>query len=245
VYGEVLPGLCRRLGLPPDAAETVWEQWLGYRGWPICLGYSTAVVPRPADWPDSAEVTGYWWPASPPDWRPGPELAGFLAAGPPPVFIGFGSMAVGQGERLAPIVAEAVRAAGVRAVVQAGWAELSVAGDEVFALGDVPHEWLLPHMAAAVHHAGAGTTGAALRAGLPTVAVPVLADQPFWADRVCRLGHGPTPVPFAELTVERLAAAIRAALDEPAYRRRAAKLARVLDSEDGAGAVLARIERIG
>jgi UDP:flavonoid glycosyltransferase YjiC (YdhE family) len=244
IYADVLPRLCRRLGLPEDAGEAVWGRWFGTSGLPISLGYSPAIVPRPADWPDSVEVVGYWWPAVPPNWQPSRELTEFLAAGPAPVFVGFGSMGVGVGEQLSPVIMKAVRATGVRAVIQAGWAELSVAGDDVFQVGDVPHEWLFPRMAAAVHHAGAGTTAAGLRAGLPTVAVPVMADQPFWADRVHQLGTGPAPVPFADLTPERLAAAIRAALDEPRYRHRATELAGLINGEDGAGAVLTRIERL-
>ncbi len=244
IYADVLPRLSRRLALPGDAGEAFWGRWFGTPGLPVSLGYSPAVVPRPADWPDSVEVVGYWWPAVPPSWQPGEELTEFLAAGPPPVFVGFGSMGVGVGERLSPVITKAVHAAGVRAVVQAGWAELSVGGDDVLQIGDVPHEWLFPRLAAAVHHAGAGTTAASLRAGLPTVAVPVLADQPFWADRVHHLGAGPAPVPFADLTPERLATAIRAALEEPGHRQRAAELARVVNSEDGAGAVLTRIEQL-
>ena len=119
-----------------------------------------------------------------------------------------------------------------------------MAGDDVFALGDAPHAWLLPRMAAAVHHAGAGTTGAVLRAGLPTVGVPFLADQPYWADRLHALGVGPAPVPFAELTAARLAAALRALLDDPAYRSRARALAGTLDAEDGGGTVVTAVERL-
>jgi sterol 3beta-glucosyltransferase len=244
VYADVLPRLGRRLGLPRDASETVWDHWLGSSGWPICSGYSPAVVPRPADWPVNVEVVGYWWPAASPSWRPGPDITDFLSAGPPPVFVGFGSMAVGSGEQLGPVILEAIREAGVRAVVQSGWAEVCVAGDDVLQVGDVPHEWLFPRMAAAVHHAGAGTTAAGLRAGVPAVPVPVMADQPFWAERVHHLGAGPAPVPFADLTPRRLAAAIRAALDEPRQRDRAKELARFVNSEDGAGAVARRIEQL-
>ena len=222
----------------------MWDQWLGASGWPVCLGYSPAVVPRPTDWPPNVEVVGYWWPATSPRWRPDPELTDFLSAGPPPVFVGFGSLAVGSGEQLGPVILDAIREAGVRAVVQSGWAELSVESDDVLLIGEAPHEWLFPRMAAAVHHAGAGTTGAGLRAGLPTVTVPVLADQPFWADRVHDLGAGPAPVPFADLTADRLAAAIRAALDEPRHRDRAAELARLVNGEDGGGAVARRIEQL-
>ncbi|MEU9794946.1 glycosyltransferase [Streptomyces sparsogenes] len=224
------------LGLPAAAPSAPGG---GIR--PVFHGFSPLVVPRPADWPDEVEVAGYWWPARPRGWRPPAELTDFLRAGPPPVFIGFGSMAPGEGERLGELVVAAVARAGVRAVVQAGWAGLSAAGDDVLAIGDVPHDWLFPRTAAVVHHAGAGTTAAGLRAGVPAVPVPVMADQPFWAARLHRLGVAPEPVPFQALTVESLAAAITACLAEPAHRRRAAALARRVAAEDGAAAVLARV----
>jgi UDP:flavonoid glycosyltransferase YjiC (YdhE family) len=144
------------------------------------------------------------------------------------------------------VVTAAVRRAGVRAVVQAGWAGLSGGdvdghGDDVLSVGDVPHDWLFPRTAAVVHHAGAGTTGAGLRAGVPAVAVPVLTDQPFWASRLHRLGVAPPPLPLPDLTAESLAAAITTCVCEPALRRRAAGLARRVAAEDGAGRVLAHV----
>ena len=96
------------------------------------------------------------------------------------MFIGFGSMAPDQGEWLSQVIADAA----TRAVVQAGWAGLTGTSDRILAVGDLPHDWLLPQVAAVVHHARAGTTGAGLRAGVPAAAVPVLADQPFWAHRL-------------------------------------------------------------
>jgi len=136
-----------------------------------------------------------WWPATDPHWTPPPELTGFLDAGPPPVLITFGSMAVLDAS-LPTLIGTALRRAGVRAIVQAGWGGLrvgddgvrAVSDDGVRAVGDVPHDWLLPRVAAVVHHAGAGTTAAGLRAGVPAVTVPLIADQPFWAARLTRLG---------------------------------------------------------
>ncbi|MFF5078419.1 glycosyltransferase [Actinoplanes sp. NPDC000266] len=211
--------------------------------WPIFHGYSPAVVPRPADWPASVRVTGYWWPASPPGWRPPRELADFLQAGPPPVFIGFGSMTP-EPERLSALVAAAVENAGVRAVVQAGWAGLGAGGENILSVGDVPHEWLFPQVAAVVHHAGAGTTGAGLRAGVPAVAVPVLVDQPFWAARLHELGVAPRPLPMRELTAGALSDALRECLDRPGYRARAAELALLIGAEDGPAAVIEFLERL-
>ncbi|QTI89390.1 glycosyltransferase [Streptomyces sp. AgN23] len=229
-------GLRTRLGLPPATSQPTGADLR-----PVFHGFSPLVVPRPADWPSGVEVAGYWWPARPRGWRPPAELVDFLRAGPPPVFIGFGSMAPGEGERLGELVTAAVARAGVRAVVQAGWAGLTAAGDDVLTVGDLPHDWLFPRTAAVVHHAGAGTTAAGLRAGVPAVPVPAMADQPFWATRLHRLGVAPRPLPLDELTPESLAAAITTCLTEPTLRHRAVELAHAVAAEDGAAAVLAHL----
>ncbi|MFD8703399.1 glycosyltransferase [Kitasatospora sp. NPDC059648] len=239
LFSGAVARIRERLGLPGTAPPEA----LGHTR-PVVHGYSPLLEPRPADWPAHVEVGGFWWPARPLGWQPPAELVDFLQAGPAPVFIGFGSMAPEEGERLGELVTAAVRRAGVRAVVQAGWAGLTVAGDGILSVGDLPHDWLFPRTAAVVHHAGAGTTGAALRAGVPAVPVPVMIDQPFWAARLHRLGVAPETVPFAELTAGRLASAITAALAEP-VRRRAAEVAGLVAGEDGAGAVLAHIDRLG
>ncbi|MGW1157817.1 glycosyltransferase [Streptomyces sp. NPDC002519] len=235
VFAGAVARLRARLGLPAGAPSAPVDIR------PIFHGFSPLVVPRPGDWPAWVEVAGYWWPARPDGWRPPVELVDFLQAGPPPVFIGFGSMAAGQGERLSKLVAAAVKRAGVRAVVQAGWADLNGCGADVLTIGDVPHDWLFPRTAAVVHHAGAGTTAAGLRAGVPAVPVPVMADQPFWASRLYELGVAPRPVPFQDLTAEALGDAITACLSEPAHRRRAAELARGIAAEDGTASLLAHI----
>jgi sterol 3beta-glucosyltransferase len=236
LYADVLRRLRTRLDLPA-ATETVPSP---PDDWPICHGFSPAVVPRPADWPVNVQVTGYWWPAKALGWRPPDLLVDFLAAGPPPVFVGFGSM-IPADDRLQEVVAVATKRAGVRAVVQSGWADLGLAGDDILPVGDLPHEWLFPQTAAVVHHAGAGTTGAGLRAGVPAIPVPVLVDQPFWADRLHRLGVAPHPLPIPELTADALTDALRSCLDRPAYRDRATELARRIRAEDGPAVVLSLI----
>jgi sterol 3beta-glucosyltransferase len=148
-------------------------------------------------------------------------------------------------ERLHDLVAAAVRGAGVRAVVQSGWAGLGPAGDDLLVVGDVPHDWLFPRTAAVVHHAGAGTTGAGLRAGVPAIAVPLLVDQPFWADRLYRLGVAPHPLPLDALTADDLTAALRSCVQRSAYRDRATELARLVRADDGAAAVLSLITGLG
>jgi sterol 3beta-glucosyltransferase len=243
LYAEILPRLRTQLGLPP-ATTPVPADAGPPEGWSICHGFSPAVLPRPADWPAEVRVSGYWWPTRPAGWQPPVQLVDFLQAGPPPVFVGFGSMAPAHGEWLSDIVAAAVNRAGVRAVVQSGWAGLDPSGDDILLVGDLPHDWLFPRMAAVIHHAGAGTTGAGLRAGIPAVPVPVLVDQPFWAARLHRLGIAPHPLPLHELTTDALAHALRSYLDQPAYRHRAAELARRVRADDGSAAVLALIARL-
>ena len=235
LYADVLRRLRARLDLPADAAEAP--------DWPICHGFSPAVVPRPADWPVTVQVTGYWWPAEPPGWQPPAELVDFLAAGPAPVFIGFGSMTPDH-ERLHDVIAAAVKRAGVRAVVQSGWAELGPVSDDILVVGDLPHDWLFPRTAVVVHHAGAGTTGAGLRAGVPAVPVPVLVDQPFWAERLHHLGVAPRPLPLNELTAGTLTDALRACLDRPTYRDQATGLAHRIRAEDGPAAVLSLLTQL-
>jgi UDP:flavonoid glycosyltransferase YjiC (YdhE family) len=147
-------------------------------------------------------------------------------------------------EVLADLVAAAVKRAGVRAVVQSGWAGLVPAGDDILLVDDLPHDWLFPRTAAVVHHAGAGTTGAGLRAGVPVVPVPVLVDQPFWAARLHRLGVAPRPLPMDELTADTLTEALRSCLDRSNYRDRAAELGRRIRTEDGADPVLSLITEL-
>jgi sterol 3beta-glucosyltransferase len=239
LYADVLRTLRARLDLPAATAQAPSPP----DDWPICHGFSPAVVPRPADWPAAVRVTGYWWPARRPGWQPPDQLVDFLAAGPPPVFIGFGSMTPNH-ERLHEVVAAAVTRAGVRAVVQSGWADLGPTGDDILVVGDLPHDWLFPRTAAVVHHAGAGTTGAGLRAGVPAVPVPVLVDQPFWADRLHRLGVAPDPLPLHELTADTLADALRSCLDRPGYRDRATELAHLIRADDGPAVVLSLITQL-
>ncbi|MFJ6777298.1 glycosyltransferase, partial [Kitasatospora sp. NPDC091257] len=132
-----------------------------------------------------------------------------------------------------------------RGVVQAGWAGIAGEGDDVLTVGELPHARLFPRMAAVVHHAGAGTAAAALRAGVPSVPVPVTADQPFWAGRLARLGAATTPVRFTDLTADRLAEAVRQAVEEQWLREGAEEAARAMAEEDGAARVAEAVAALG
>jgi UDP:flavonoid glycosyltransferase YjiC (YdhE family) len=210
--------------------------------WPVLHGFSESVVSRPRDWRPGLEIAGYWWPY---DTRTLPgELEEFLAAGPAPVFVGLGSATVPDPERLSGEIVRALRAAGLRGIIQQGWAGLAARTDDVITVGDVPHAPLFPRMAAVVHHAGAGTTAAVLRAGVPTVPVPVQFDAGFWAARLVALGTAPCAVPLRRLTADALAPALRRAVSDPAHRSRAQGVARRLAEEDGVAPVLAALDRL-
>lgn len=212
----------------------------------ILHGFSQHVLPRPSDWPAHAHVTGYWFLDQPADWQPSAELQAFLDAGEPPVYVGFGSMAGRNPQRLSGIVIEALQQTGVRGIIATGWGGLQASSlpDTIFKLDQAPHDWLFPRVAAVVHHGGAGTTAAGLRAGRPTIICAFMADQPFWGARVHALGVGTEPMMQKELTVARLAAAIRDVTTNRALQQNAAALGEKIRSEDGAARAAALIEGV-
>src|SRR5690606_20447509 len=168
---------------------------------PVLYAYSPHVIPRPNDWPDSVTVTGYWFLDQAADWRPPEALVRFLESGPPPVYVGFGSMVGRDPERLTSIVVEALKRSGERGLIATGWGGIEAANlpESVFPIESAPHDWLFPRVAAVVHHGGAGTTAAGLRVGKPTVVCPFFGDQPFWGRRIFELGVGPEPIPQKKL----------------------------------------------
>lgn len=203
---------------------------------PLLYGVSESFLPRPADWPAEVRLTGFWFVEEPDTFRPPEALETFLADGPPPVCIGFGSMSTEKPEEVSALVLEAAKASGQRLVLLSGWAGLKpgLLSKDVIALGGLPHSWLYPRCSAVVHHGGAGTTAAAVRAGVPAVVVPFHGDQPFWASRVARLGTGPEPIPRTRLSAERLAAALRRATTDAGLRERAVALGQQVRAERGA-----------
>ncbi len=222
------------LGLPPMPFWGPYRKRL-WRYRPVLLGHSPSVLPKPADWGGWLHVTGYWFLDHPAGWQPPADLVEFLDSGPPPVYVGFGSMNSRDPEATTRIVLKALARAGQRGVILTGWGGLDAVDlpESVFKIQEIPHDWLFPRTAAVVHHGGAGTTAAGLRAGIPSILIPFFADQPFWAAQVQRLGVGPKPIPRKQLSVDRLARAITAAVADQPMRDRAAELGRRIQAEDG------------
>ncbi|PKQ16607.1 MAG: hypothetical protein CVT67_04205 [Actinobacteria bacterium HGW-Actinobacteria-7] len=209
-------------------------------------GYSEHIVPRPADWPDDVVITGTWFLEAETGWTPSGELTAFLDRGDPPVYVGFGSMPSQDPLKVAETVISALRKAGLRGVLASGFGgmEASAAGDDILVIDAAPHSWLFPRMSAVVHHGGAGTTAAGLRAGRPTLVVPTGVDQPFWGARVAALGAGPKPLPAKRLTVDGLASALRELTTDTEMQMRAGELGRQISQEDGVARAIAEIEKM-
>jgi sterol 3beta-glucosyltransferase len=201
-------------------------------------------VPSPPDWPDSVQTSGFWFLERPGDWSPPDDLLSFLAAGPPPVYVGFGSMASSQSKKITNIVVSALSKSGVRGIIATGWGGLDADhyADTIFRTDSVPHDWLFPRVSAVVHHGGAGTTAAGLRAGRPTLVCPIFGDQPFWGKVVHDLGAGAKPIYQKKLTVDNLHEAITQLLNTASIKEKATELGVKIRNEDGIGAAIAVIE---
>lgn len=223
------------LGLPqPGIVEAVRRADLH----PTVVAASPVLVPPADDWPTGTHQTGQLvLPES--SYEPDAVLAEFLAAGPAPVYVGFGSMTKVNGDEARAVVLGAAERSGGRVLTPADpGSDTHLLAEGVLAVEHVPHHWLLPRTAGVVHHGGAGTTGTALRAGVPSVAVPFGADQPYHARRLHALGVGPAPVGIRRLTPGRLARLLHDLVDGPGaagYRSRAADLGRRCRAEDGVG----------
>ncbi len=224
------------LELPPMHRKSPFLE-MDREDFPLLYAFSPLVVPPPPDWGHWIHVTGYWHLDQASTWQPPQDLVDFIQAGPPPVYIGFGSMKERRPGETTEMVLKALEMSRQRAVLSAGWAGLGdrELPDTIYRVQDVPHDWLFPQMSAVVHHAGAGTTAASLRAGRPTITVPFFGDQPFWAKQVHTLGAGPRPILRNGLTARSLAEALRLAVNDKEMAQRAGELGRRLRIEDGVG----------
>ncbi|MBC8123247.1 MAG: glycosyltransferase family 1 protein [Gemmatimonadaceae bacterium] len=211
----------------------------------ILYGYSPQVLPPPGDWGDSIHVTGYWFLEPPVGWEPPIDFVNFLKSGPPPIYVGFGSMPSSKPEETADLVLQALARTGQRGVLSSGWGGLKkeTLPETVSMIGSMPHSWLFPQMAAVVHHGGVGTTAAGLRAGIPAIVTPFFGDQPFWGQRVYELGVGPRPIARQRLTVDSLAESIRRAVSDRVMQKSAACLGERIRAENGIARAVALIEK--
>ena len=234
------------LALPPRRGRH--DPLVACDGAPVTVlhAFSAHVVPRPADWPATAHITGYWLLPAAPGWSPPRRLAEFVEAGGPVVYIGFGSMPGPDPGRLAVSIMTAAGKVGARAVVASldpALRRLLPAG-RFLVIRHAPHDWLFPRVRAVVHHGGSGTVAAAVVASRPQVIWPFGIDQPFWAERMSVLGVAPPARPVRALTGRTLTAALDRALGDPRMTQRSARLGSRVRAEDGAGLAVSRLEDV-
>jgi len=239
------------LNLPAwgSAGPFTFERQKGFR---TLIGVSPVVIPPPPDWAGVAEVTGYWLlddrdrvdGKGDAGYQPSAALADFLNAGPPPVFLGFGSMPDKDPAATTRLFVDALRLAGQRGIISMGWAGLGDIDlpETIHKLDYAPYAWLLPQMAMAVHHGGSGTTGAGLASGVPSMVVSHGFDQFFWGNRIHTLGAGPKPLARGDLSAKRLAQAITQTLADAGMKQRAAEVGAQIRAEDGVGSAVRLIE---
>ncbi len=234
----------RLLNLPPFPVWMPWQS-LSQQADLLLLGYSPSVLPKPTEWNAKVAVTGYWFLDHQSPWQPPESLRQFLRAGPPPVYIGFGSMSSRHPERLTRLVLEALERSQQRGVLLTGWGAVCQRQQSayVYAVESVPHDWLFPQVAAVVQHGGAGTIGASLRAGIPPITVSFLPEQAFWGEQAFRLGVSPRSMRYRDLTVQRLTQAIEQAVHDAAMRRRAAQIGQQIHAEQGVSRAIEMFEQ--
>lgn len=209
------------------------------------LAYSPHLLAPSPHWPDNIKVVGNMLLDDGQRWTPPAALKQFLAAGSAPVYIGFGSMVGEDRAAFSAKIVEGIRQSGRRAIVATGWGGLDIAASEqVYVCDALPHDWLFPRVATAVHHGGAGTTAAAARAGIPSVVIPFFGDQPFWAWCLGRAGAAPPALNRKDFSADQLATAIITAADYP-MRQAAAELGGRMQQEDGVAAAIAQIQDWG
>ncbi len=203
---------------------------------------SRHVMPRPSDWAEHHHLTGYLF-YDDAGWRPPAELVNFIQSGDAPIYIGFGSIQDRRPDETTRLILSALKKTRQRAVLLSGWSELGQIDlpETVYRLDYAPHSWLFPRVKAVVHHAGAGTTAAALRAGIPSVTIPHSGDQPFWARRLYQLGAGTVPLPRYRLNSVNLADRIIKALEDEQMRSRAEELGKKIGDENSVSKTIAVI----
>lgn len=223
----------RKLKLPSIAYFSTYHGSISHL--PTGYLWSPHLVPKPNDWGPLVDVVGFCFLNLGTKYQPSKEFELWLMQGSKPLYFGFGSMPIEDTKKITCIILEALRETGQRGIIVRGWGDLgsiSEVSSDIFFIDDCPHDWLFPQCTAVVHHGGAGTTAAGLRAGCPTTVVPFFGDQFFWGERILSRGIGPPPIPISELNVERLSNAIRFML-QPEVKLRAMELGKQIDNEDG------------
>ncbi|GAB1471381.1 glycosyltransferase [Chloroflexota bacterium] len=237
-YGQVR----RQMGLPKRKLYSPFRDSPPHLRTPILCAWSPSLLPPSSDWSPRVHVTGYYFFPNNNSYTPPNELKEFLESGKPPVCISFGSMVNKNAEKVNKIIRESLKRTYHRGIVLSGWGSAKQEStSDLLYLESAPHDWLLPQCRMIVHHGGAGTTSAGLRAGIPQVVVPFMADQPFWGSRLHAIGVGPKPIRVNQLSVEKMVSATAEA-ESQSVLERAQVAGQKVRGEDGVGLAVRLIE---
>lgn len=232
IFQEAIQQFRREKNLSPMSYQSFTKAW---NQRPVVYGVSPLVMPKAPDWNDTTYVTGFWFYQQSQTWQAPQSLVDFLAQGAKPVYIGFGSMSNKNPQATTEIMLNALAKTEQRGIIYTGWAGLHAEDlpANIYLLSGAPHDWLFPQMAAVIHHGGAGTTAAGLRAAVPSSVVAHMADQPYWGRRIHELGVGAPLIRRHDLSVTKLASAIDFMLSKPEIARNAARLGAQICQEEG------------
>jgi len=200
---------------------------------PILYAFSPQVIPRPADWREGVHITGYWFSDHASTWKPDDRLVEFLEQGSAPIAVVFGSTSTRKLKGIYHKVFEALKITNQRGIIIGQKPEELDSPEIYWQEGPIPYEWLFKRSTAVIHHGGAGTTGKALRAGLPSIILPFTSDQPFWGRQIYKLGAGPKPIPPKRISTVKLEVAIDSAINDHEMKKRVMKIGENIHREDG------------
>lgn len=212
---------------------------------PTLYAYSPVISPKPHEYSNEKYVTGFWINENEENYQPDKKLANFLNSGDKPIYIGFGSAVGGDFAQALSIVLESLKRTNQRAILSAGWGNLKgiELPETVLQVDYVPHSWLFERVSAVAHHGGAGTTGAGIRAKVPSIIIPFGGDQPFWGSCVYKLGIGPKPILRKKLNVNNFSNAIYQATHDRKMIEKAQKIGDILNTEKGVQNAIQIIEQ--
>jgi sterol 3beta-glucosyltransferase len=232
------------LGLPKKRSVWTNDLQLNGRDIPVLYGCSPSVIPYDPEWKDRVHMSGFWFLDEQESWQPPEQLLQFLDSKPQPIAVSFSSMPLKAPELIRKRLVEALRRSGQRAILLTGWSgiENQSSDDCILCLREAPHSWLFPRTAGVIHHGGAGTTAAVLRAGKPMSVCPFTADQPFWARRMYDLGVAAKPLVEKNMTVEALEQRILELTSNENLAMKSQQIAQAIHGENGAGSAAGYIQ---
>jgi sterol 3beta-glucosyltransferase len=213
---------------------------------PMIYGFSKHIINRPYDWKSNHHITGYWFLDTKENWIPEDSLLKFLDTDKKIIYAGFGSMVNRDPEETSNMIIKSIKGLNIKLIIMTGWGGLSInqEHEDIYVVNQIPHDWLFPKINGAIHHCGAGTTSATLKAGIPNISIPFFGDQHFWGNRVYKLGLGTEPINRKDLDSINLRNAIINATTNENLINRSKIISKKINAENGVESAVKVIDNI-